>query len=275
MTETFPALCIVSKGVLEKNKNANETIQKILYDATSHNVYEIVLPKYICFESKQIPLQQFLPSLKNLTLVDDDQNYKIKLLKHGASGCKCTLPETPCSTPSRASSSPPPPPHPPGGPAGPGGPGGPGGQGPPGGPPPPGPPGGPMAGANAMLLQLHGPQFFQVPPLLPDENPYPDNRDHDRQQRGVLVPSLQNLHLTNRGIWHLVYGNILPGFARRNPYPQMNYWGRHFNVFLYSELLSDTQFKDIFVLERSKVYELRDRYARPFFDLLGPNGGVR
>ncbi len=54
-------------------------------------------------------------------------------------------------------------------------------------------------------------------------------------------------------MWHVVYGNTLTGFARRNPYPQMRYWGRHFNPFIYSELLTDSQFKDIFVLERSKV----------------------
>ena len=54
-------------------------------------------------------------------------------------------------------------------------------------------------------------------------------------------------------MWHFVYGNILPGYAKRNPYPNISFWGRHFNPFLYSEMLSDFQFKQNFVLERKKV----------------------
>ena len=73
----------------------------------------------------------------------------------------------------------------------------------------------------------------------------------------------------------MVYGNYNPAQATRNPYPQMRYWGKHFNPFLYSELLSESDFKEVFVFSRQTIYELRDKYAVPFFQLLGPNGGLR
>ena len=146
-----------------------------------------------------------------------------------------------------------------------GGPPGPPGGGPPG--PPGGPPGPPAGGPQAQGVPI-GPE------PAPLRHPHPDliTDDRNRLQRDAIIAALDH-PFNNRDV-----RRIMAGGGPRDPgtpaYLLNNYWENYINRLLLPQLLNDEEMHTFFSVSHQQLYYLVEKFAVPFLQTGGPQGGT-